>query len=88
MTRFFVCLLLMLTPLSAMAETVRVGIFVGNDIGFGQDEQLGHASTLDEHDQQLIEASKQNLEKQIHRRRTLVMPSRARPSSNVPARST
>jgi hypothetical protein len=43
MTRFFVCLLLMLTPLSAMAETVRVGIFVGNDIGFGQDEPLGHA---------------------------------------------
>lgn len=28
---------------AAMAETVRVGVFVGNDIGFGQDEPLSHA---------------------------------------------
>ena len=43
MIRLLVCLLLLLAPLSAMADTVRVGIFVGNDIGFGQDEPLGHA---------------------------------------------
>ena len=39
----WVCLLLLFAPLSALADTVRVGIFVGNDIGFGQDEPLAHA---------------------------------------------
>jgi hypothetical protein len=41
--RICIGLLLLLAPLSALADTVRVGIFVGNDIGFGQDETLSHA---------------------------------------------
>lgn len=41
--RLLLCLGVLLAPLSALADTVRVGIFVGNDIGFGPDEPLLHA---------------------------------------------
>ena len=34
---------LLLLPGSASADTVRLGLFVGNDIGFGEDEPLRHA---------------------------------------------
>ena len=37
------CIVGLVLPVSALADTVRVGIFVGNDIGFGQDEPLSHA---------------------------------------------
>jgi len=40
---WMVCLVLSLAPSTVLADTVRVGIFVGNDIGFGHDEPLSHA---------------------------------------------
>ena len=40
---FGVVLGLLLLPRTAWARPVRVGIFVGNDVGFGEDEPLAHA---------------------------------------------
>jgi hypothetical protein len=41
--RILLALLLLAWAPAAWAGTVRVGIFVGNDIGFGEDEPLSHA---------------------------------------------
>lgn len=38
-----VLLLALVLPTLAQAETVRLGLFVGNDLGFGEDEPLRHA---------------------------------------------
>ena len=35
----------LLLILSAIAETVRIGLFVGNNIGFGEDEPLSYAES-------------------------------------------
>ncbi len=37
------CLASLCAPASALAETVRLGLFVGNNIGFGEDERLVYA---------------------------------------------
>jgi hypothetical protein len=36
-------LLALLLSTSAHAETVRLGLFVGNNVGFGEDAELRHA---------------------------------------------
>lgn len=72
--RVLFALLVLLGSTAAWADTVRVGIFVGNDIGFGEDEPLAHAEREARDMAEVFEEMGD-----IDRERTLVLTGRKAP---------